>query len=215
MDEIDKRINKMADEKLTKLVEKLKQNNFEAEIVPNKETAKKRMLEIIPKWSKVSYGGSVTITSTGIKEELKKGDYKFIDWTNVEGKEKEKLLLESLYSDYYLASSNAITMDGHLVNIDGRGNRVAAFCYGPKKVIMVIGKNKITEDEVTGIARIKAVAAPLNAKKLGKNTPCAKTGKCANCKSEDRICRTITINQSQYKNSNRIHIILVDEELGF
>jgi hypothetical protein len=121
--------------------------------------------------------------------------------------------LPSLMAEYYITSSNAVTKDGKLVNMDGFGNRVAAISCGPKQVLIVVGTNKIVNDVDEGIERIKEIAAPLNAKRLNKNTPCVESGICEDCDSPERICRVISIVTRPYE--NRVTIYLIDEELGY
>ncbi len=197
------------------LVETLRKNLFEAEAVENIEEARKRLFDIIPEEVSVSFGGSTTLQDMGVFDDLRKGNYQFIDWGIPDAEQKDKLRKQSLTADYYVTSSNAITMNGELVNIDGRGNRVAVLCYGPSKVMVVVGKNKIVDNVEAGLKRIGEVAAPLNAKRLNKKTPCVTTGKCQDCSSPERICNITVIHTKQNCNPGRIHVIMVNEDLGY
>ena len=117
--------------------------------------------------------------------------------------------------DWYLCSTNAITMNAKLINIDGNGNRVAAMFGGPKKVVLVVGKNKLAADLESGMARVKAVACSKNAQRFGLDTPCAITGKCVDCHHAQRICSVTTIIEQKPRLLDELHIVLVDEELGY
>lgn len=193
----------------------LKKRHMEASFVPNKEEALKTVLSLIPEGSKVGYGGSLTLDELGIKEVLKKGNYQLIDRGRPGTSEAELFLLrrESLLTDVFLCSTNALTRDGKMVNIDGSGNRLAALTFGPKKVIVVVGVNKIVENVERGLERVRNYAAPLHARRRGWDLPCAKTGSCVDCRSPRRICCTVTVTEYQ-RVKGRITLILVGETLG-
>ncbi len=163
----------------------------------------------------VSWGGSETLEEIGLIEELKASDYILYDRHSAKTPEEASLMYSKIVTaDYYFMSSNAITLDGQLVNIDGKGNRVACLITGPKNVIIIAGMNKIVTDVNTGIERVRNIAAPPNNIRLNNNTPCAELGKCTNCLVDDCICCEIVITRKS-KISGRIKVILVGEELGF
>lgn len=197
------------------VLQSLIKNRFEALYVSSREEAREKILAMIPTGASVGYGGSLTLDELGIKDVLKKGNYQFIDRGRSETSAEElfKLRRESLLSDVFLCSTNALTKDGKLVNIDGIGNRLAALTFGPKKVIVVAGLNKVVADVEEGLKRIRNSVAPLHARRRGWKVPCANTGYCMDCRSADRICGTITITEFQREKS-RLTVILVGESLG-
>ena len=179
------------------------------------EEAKSLALSLVPAGSSVSFGGSVTLDETGVLAALReRTDIKLYDRNTANGPEEMKQIMhDALSCDYYFMSSNAITHDGELVNIDGNGNRVAALIYGPENVIVIAGMNKIVKDVEEGISRSRNVAAPPNCVRLNKNTPCAVNGVCGNCLA-DTICDQIVITRAS-RMPKRLKVILVGEELGF
>lgn len=197
------------------VLQSLIKNRFEALYVSSREEAREKILAMIPTGASVGYGGSLTLDELGIKDVLKKGNYQFIDRGRSETSAEElfKLRRESLLSDVFLCSTNALTKDGKLVNIDGIGNRLAALTFGPKKVIVVAGLNKVVADVEEGLKRIRNSVAPLHARRRGWKVPCANTGYCMDCRSADRICGTITITEFQ-REKGRLIVILVGESLG-
>ena len=197
------------------IIKNMEKRRMEAYYCHNSEEAVKKVLELIPEGSSIGWGGSVTLTETGVMDALNQGNYKMID--RMAGKtpeEVKKINAEIFGSDYFLMSSNAITIDGELINIDGRANRVSYLCFGPENVIIVAGMNKIVHNVEAGIARTHNVAAPPNTVRLNKNTPCAKTGKCGDCFSPDCICGQVVITRLSMV-PNRIKVVLVGETLGF
>lgn len=179
------------------------------------EEAKTLALSLVPEKSSVSFGGSMTLTETGVLEALRnRNDITLLDRDNANGPEEvKKIMHDALSCDYYFMSSNAITQDGELVNIDGNGNRVAALIYGPENVIIIAGMNKISKNVEEGISRVRNVASPQNCIRLKKNNPCALNGVCGNCLS-DTICDQIVITRAS-RIPKRIKVILVGEDLGF
>ena len=179
------------------------------------EEARALALSLVPVNSSVSFGGSVTLDETGILNELRnREDITLYDRaTATTPEENKKIMHDALLCDYYFMSSNAITSDGELVNIDGNGNRVAALIYGPENVIIVAGMNKIVKNVEEGISRTRNVASPQNCIRLSKDTPCAANGVCGNC-LKDTICDQIVITRAS-RVPKRIKVILVGEELGF
>lgn len=189
--------------------------NIEAFYAENKEQAAEHLFALIKEGSSISWGGSMTLESINIFEKLAaNSSFTLLDRSKVQPDEVGALYHAALSCDYYLMSSNAITLDGKLVNIDGTGNRVAALIYGPKNVIIVAGMNKIAANEEEALSRIKHIASPLNAIRLKKNTPCAKTGGCHDCLSPDCICAQTVITRNS-REKGRIKVILVGKHLGY
>lgn len=186
-------------------------NGFMVKTFENIINAKEELLSDIKKEQSVGIGGSMTIQNMGIYEELReRGNEVYWHWR----KDVENPIQKAMTSDVYITSTNAITMDGKLVNMDGNGNRVASMFFGHKDVYVIIGKNKLCNDYDEARDRIRNIAAPLNAKRLNLNTPCTHTGKCSDCDSPDRICRVETIIQKK-PNTTNVHIYLIGEELGY
>lgn len=211
-------------EQVKKTMEALKANNMEPFFVKTKEEAKNQAIALLNKGETLSCGGSVTLAQTGIFDALKSGDYNFLD-RSLEGLTAEdinKIYRDTFFADTYLTSANALTEKGELINVDGNANRVSAITFGPKQVVVVVGINKIVKNVEEGIKRVKQIAAPLNTKRLGKNTPCSKTGVCIavnggiadGCNSPDRICCDYVISAYQ-RQQNRIKVIICEENLGY
>ena len=178
----------------------------------DKEAALKQALALIPEGSTVTMGGAMSVHEIGLVKALTEGNYNFIDRDAVE--DKRAAMLAAYDADFYLMSANAMTEDGILVNIDGNSNRVSALAQGPRKVIVIAGMNKVCDDVDGAMKRARNVAAPINAQRFGLNTPCAKTGSCMNCKSPDTICCQFLITRFS-RHPGRIHVILVNDSLGF
>lgn len=197
----------------------LRKNGFDALYIPTRKGVLAKALELIPSDALVGVGGSVTIRELGLVEILKRRGNEVADhweaWhkklTPEEVMKIRRLLADS---DVLLTSTNALTETGHLVNIDHAGQRVAAMIFGPKKVIIIAGINKIVRDVDEALKRIKNAAAPMNAKRLNVNVPCAVTGTCSDCGSQDRICNVTTIIERKPVHTNVI-VILLGEELGY
>ena len=204
------------EEKAKRAIEKLIAHEFKAIYVKTKEEAVQEIWRHIIPQQRIGVGGSVTIRELGILEKLEAQGYTIYDhWKPGISKEKSLEIRKSqMTSDLFLSSANAITLSGEIVNIDGLGNRVNSTIFGPGKVIFVAGYNKIVDDVQEGIKRIKNVAAPLNARRLNVDVPCAKVGKCVDCNSPNRICRVIVIHERKPSLTD-ILVILVGEELGF
>ena len=195
-----------------KVIKGLASRNMTGYYAHDKKEAVKIALGLIPEGSTVTMGGGMSVHETGLVEELKKGNYDFIDRDAME--DKRAAMLAAYDADFFLSSVNAMTEDGVLVNIDGNANRVSAIAQGPKKVIFIVGMNKICSDTDGAMKRARNVAAPINAQRFGLDTPCAKTGSCMNCKSPDTICCQFLITRYS-KHAGRIHVILVNDVLGF
>ena len=198
-----------------KVIKGLESRNMTGYYAETKEEALKKALEIIPKGSSIGWGGSVSIAEIGLKEAVCNGDYTVFNRdVCATPEEKREVELKVFGSDYFLCSSNAITEDGILVNIDGNSNRVAAIAYGPLHVMMIVGMNKVAKDIDSALSRARNIAAPINAQRFPLDTPCKKNGSCANCKSMDTICCEFLITRFS-RHAGRIHVILVNEELGY
>ncbi len=199
----------------SKTIKSLEKNNMTALYVRTKAEALKTVLSLIPEGSTVGFGGSLSLDEIGVKDVLRRGNYHFID-RNAPGLSEDeayRLRRESLLSDVFLMSTNALTMDGKLVNIDGYGNRVAALTFGPDKVIVVAGINKIVPDVEAALRRIKDYVTPLHSKRRDRPVPCAKTGMCADCHTPERSCNITCIIEHQ-REKDRITVIIVGEDLG-
>ena len=195
-----------------KVIKGLQSRNMSGYYAKDKEEALKIALGLIEEGSSVTMGGGMSVHEIGLVEALKKGNYNFIDRDTYEDKRAAMLLAYD--ADVFLSSANAMTEDGILVNIDGNSNRVSAIAQGPKKVIFIVGMNKIANDVDSAMKRARNVAAPINAQRFGLNTPCTKTGACMNCKSPDTICCQFLITRFS-RHADRIHVILVNDNLGF
>ncbi len=176
------------------------------------EEACKLALGLIPEGSSVTMGGAMSAHEIGLVDAVKNGNYNFIDRDKAE--DKRAAMLAAYDADVFLSSANAMTEDGILVNIDGNANRVSAIAQGPKKVVFIVGMNKVCKDLDRAMKRARNVAAPINAQRFGLNTPCAKTGACMDCKSPDTICCQFLITRFS-RHEGRIHVILVNDNLGF
>jgi L-lactate utilization protein LutB len=198
------------------VVKNLESRHFEAYYCKNREEAAAKALSLIPAGSLVSWGGSLTIQEIALIDKVYAAGFKVIDRDKAKSpEEKFELGRQALLSDCFLASANAIAEEGILVNVDGLGNRVAATIYGPKSVILVAGMNKIRPTLEDARSRARCYAAPVNARRVGvKNTPCALTGSCGNCKSAESICSFIAETRL-CRPAKRIKVILVGESLGF
>lgn len=210
-------------QKLLAVSEALSKNRINATVVNTKEDALKEVEKLLSEGASVACGGSVTLSECGVIDLLKSGKYNFIDRleAGISQEESEKRMRDAFSADYYLASSNAVTENGELYNVDGKGNRVSALSFGPKKVILVVGKNKIVKDIDEAILRVKTVAAPKNCVRLGINSYCSNTGHCLSltpdfkgCMTSHRICCDYTVTGYQ-READRISVILVNEDLGY
>lgn len=201
---------------IEKTLENLKKNRMNGYFAENQEEMMKILSTLCEKGSTVSVGGSMTLFETGIIDWLRNQDFEFFD-RYAEGLTKEEITeiyRKSFGANCYFTSTNALTEEGELVNIDGTGNRVASMIYGPDKVIVIAGINKLVKDEAAAYERLRNFAAPANSVRLNRKTPCAITGQCSNCQSPERICASyVTIRRQM--NPDRIHVILVNENLGY
>lgn len=206
-------------------MENLQKNGMQPFYVKTKEEVVPLIKTLVEKGSSVSHGGSETLKQTGIVELLKNGDYDYIDRSGLEGEELRQSYIRAFGCDTYFSSSNAVTMNGELYNVDGNSNRVACIVYGPRQVIIVVGKNKIVNNINDAVLRVKQCTAPPNTQRLECKTPCAVTGHCISldkenpficdgCASPQRICCNFVISAKQ-RHTYRIKVIIVDETLGY
>ncbi|SEG05322.1 Uncharacterised ACR, YkgG family COG1556 [Eubacterium ruminantium] len=195
-----------------KVIKGLTSRNMSGYYAKDKEEALEKALQLIEEGSSVTMGGAMSAHEIGLVEALKKGNYNFIDRDAYEDKRAAMLLAYD--ADVFLSSVNAMTEDGILINIDGNSNRVSAIAQGPKKVIFIVGMNKVCDDVDGAMKRARNVAAPINAQRFNINTPCKVTGSCMDCKSPDTICCQFLMTRYS-KHPGRIHVILVNDNLGF
>ncbi len=213
-------------EQIKLTIENLNKNNMEAFFVESKEDALQKALSLLNDGDTVSVGGSVTLSEIGILDALKCSKYNYLDrYAAGSLTGTHEIFRKSFTADAYITSSNAVTENGELFNVDGNANRVAAMMYGPKRVIVIVGKNKIVKNIDDALIRVRTVAAPLNCKRLNKETYCAKIGHCvtmdngnatemgAGCRSKDRICRNFTVMGEHIP--DRVKVIIVNEDLGY
>ena len=206
--------------RLTDLKKSLEANNFEAYLADNVSEAQEILLkEILPKTGakSVSWGGSLTFIDSGIYDAVKdNSDLEVLDTfdKNIPREQSLEARRQALLVDLFITGTNAVTKTGQLVNLDMYGNRIAAITFGPKFVVILVGRNKVVSDLEEAMTRIKNYAAPVNAMRLDKKTPCVKTSYCEECKSPDRICNTWTITEKSFP-KGRVKIILINEVLGF
>ena len=197
------------------VVKNLQRRGFDAYYCADKEAALAKALELIPETDVVAWGGSVTLAEVGLLDAVKKRNPVIDRDTAKNAEEKTELMRKALLCDTFIMSSNAITSDGQLINIDGNGNRVAELIFGPKQVVVIAGVNKIAGSFEAAMDRARNIAAPINAQRFaGLATPCAKTGLCADCQSPDSICAQFVVTR-RCRTKGRIKVILVGESLGF
>jgi hypothetical protein len=201
------------EKKIERTIKALKENNINAYFIDSRESLINKLNEITNEGEVVSCGGSQTLIETDILDYLRSERFEFLDRYK-EGVDVEEIFRKSFFADTYFTSTNAITENGELYNVDGNGNRVAAMLYGPKKVIVIAGINKIVKDIDEAIKRNKYICAPANAKRLNANTPCKEIGTCIDCKSKFRLCCEYTVIKRQ-RNENRMHVLILNENLGF
>ena len=197
------------------IIQNLKKRGMEGYFFKDSASCVAAIKEMLPSGSIISWGGSESIKESGIMNMLRSGDYKLIDRMHAKSPEESReIFSKTVLSDYYFMSTNAITLDGELVNIDGNGNRVACLIHGPSHVIMIVGMNKVVPSVEMAVERIRNMASPPNAKRLNRQTPCNATGRCGNCLSPDCMCNQIVITRRSGI-QGRIKVFLVAEELGY
>lgn len=198
-----------------RIIKNLEARNMEGYYAESKEAALKKALELIPEGSTISWGGSMSVAEIGLDTAVCQGNYTVYNRSNTKTpEEKRKMELAAYDCDFYLSSSNAISEDGVLVNVDGYANRVSSIAAGPKNVLMIIGMNKVVKSAEDALSRARGEAAPINAQRFPIDTPCKKAGACFDCKSPDTICCQILITRFS-KIPKRIKVILVNDDLGF
>ena len=196
------------------VIKGLASRNMTGYYVKTRQEALQTALSLIPEKATVTGGGSATVQEIGLVQSLTEGDYQYLERRGLKGEDKRRAEEFAYTCDVFIGSTNAITSDGILVNIDGNANRVSAYAFGPKKLVLVAGMNKVTKDIDSALKRARNEAATINANRLGLSTPCCRTGTCFDCKSPDTICCQFLITRySQHK--DRIHVILVDDVLGY
>lgn len=204
------------DERIEKTISSLRRNNMAGFFVQDREELLLLLAELIPPGETVGCGDSATLEETGVFDFIRNGRYTFYDKHRggLTREEKRAIYLRNFDAGTFLTSTNAVTTDGKLFNIDGNGSRVAPMLYGPKQVIVVVGTNKLTDSTQDAIARTRQVAAPMDAKRLGKDTPCTKLGRCIDCRHAQRICNDFVLIAGQFV-KDRIKVIIVNQALGY
>ena len=208
---MDENLRKRNETLAKTVIKGLKSRNMSGYYAADKEEALKLALELIPEGSTISMGGCASAQEVGLIKALKEGNYNYIDRAKLSPRES---LMAAYDSDIFLSSANAITSDGIMVNIDGNSNRVSCIAQGPRKVVFIVGMNKVCPDLDDAMKRVRNVAAPANAQRFDVKTPCKETGKCFDCKSPDTICCQFLITRYS-RHEGRIHVILVNDNLGF
>lgn len=193
------------------VIKGLESRNMSGYYAADREAAVKQALELIPEGSTITMGGCMSAHEIGLIKALKAGNYNYIDRATLQPRES---LMAAYNADVFLSSANAITSDGVMVNIDGNSNRVSCIAQGPKKVIFIVGMNKVCSDLDSAMKRARNVAAPMNAQRFNIKTPCKETGKCFDCKSPDTICCQFLITRYS-RHTDRIHVILVNDVIGY
>ncbi len=213
---MDKNMKWIKETKINKIIDELNKNNMDGYFVNSKEDLINKIDKLVEDGATVSCGGSMTLFETGVIDYLRSEKFNFLDRyeEGLSAADIKKIFIRSFSADAYFTSTNAITEKGELYNVDGNGNRVAAMLYGPEKVIVIVGINKIVKNIDEAIIRNERISAPANCKRLNKNTPCIQIGNCVNCSSIDRICNEYTVIKRQ-SNRGRIHVIFLNEELGY
>ncbi|GFN34224.1 lactate utilization protein [Tepidimicrobium xylanilyticum] len=200
------------EERILSAEKSLKDNGFDVSLFKTKEEAREALFDSISVDESIGFGGSMTLFEMGLFEDFKERGYE-VYW-HWKAEDKKEALSKAFNSKIYITSTNALTLDGKLVNIDGSGNRVSSMFYGHERVYIIAGRNKICKDYNDAIERIKNIAAPKNAQRLKVNTPCRFTGKCNDCNSPDRICNVEVIIHKNLPGCN-INIYIIDEDLGY
>lgn len=197
------------------LIKNLKKRNIDGYYFESSAALCEHFKKSLPQDAVISWGGSETIKESGIMELIRKGSYTLIDRSTAKTpQESREIFSRAALSDYYFMSTNAITMDGELVNVDGSGNRVACLLYGPEHVCLIVGRNKIAPSLPSAMERVRNIAAPANTQRLNLETPCHATGRCADCLSPKCICSHTVITR-RCGTPGRIQIYLVNEDLGY
>lgn len=198
-----------------RVIKGLESRNMEGYYAATKEEALAKALELIPEGSSIGWGGSMSIKEMGLMDAVCSGNYTVYNRDICKTpEEKRRTQLRIFDTDFFLCSTNAITEDGVLVNVDGTANRVSCISWGPRNVLMIVGMNKVVAGVEDAVSRARHEAAPINAQRFGLDTPCSKTGVCTNCKSPDTVCCQVLVTRYS-KEKGRIKVILVNEDMGF
>jgi hypothetical protein len=213
---MDQNISWYTEKQLERTIANLNKRNMAGFFVREEQELMKLLAGLIEANSVVGVGDSVTLHETGVLEFLRSGSFLFLDKyrEGITKDEKRQIYLQNFSTDTFLCSTNALTEDGELYNIDGNGSRVAPMLYGPRQVIVIAGINKIVRSIEEAEQRVRQYAAPLDAKRLNKKTPCTALGYCVDCKSPERICNDFTVIRGQFI-KDRIKVILVGKQLGY
>ena len=212
---MDKNVKAARMATLERVAGALTANRMEARVVESREELLEILRGMLGKGDSIASGGSMTLEETGVNALLSGGDYDFYFRGRTDEKGEPVDVLRAAFScDWYFSSSNAITEDGLLYNVDGNANRVAALCFGPRKVVVIAGYNKVVRNLHAAAERVRAIAAPANCIRLEKKTPCAATGRCMDCKSPDHICCDTVIHGFQ-RDPDRIQVFLLPDDLGY
>lgn len=205
----------MLDNRIQKLIDNLKLRNIDAFFLEKFDEINDKLLEMIPSDCTVGVGHSITIQNTGIIQKLiARGNTVFDKTLAINEEEGKQIKKKALTADWFVTGTNAISAEGHIVNVDHSGNRVAAMVFGPDKVVIVVGVNKIADSLNEAIHRAKNVASPMNAKRAGFNPPCLELNKCVDCKSKERVCNSLVIIEGE-EVSGRMKVFIVNESAGF
>lgn len=213
---MDKNITWVMEQKIKRVIENLEKNNIEAYYASDEKAVIEKVSEFVKEGDTISVGGSMTLFETGVINFLKNGKFNYLDRykEGLTSADIKDIFRKSFSADAYFVSSNAVTEGGELFNVDGNGNRVAAMMYGPDKVVVIVGVNKIVRDVQEAVMRNKGCSAPANAKRLNRNTPCTKSGYCMECSSTERICNNYVLIKKQVQ-KGRIKVIIVGKQLGY
>ncbi len=201
--------------KVEQAAEGLQRHGFQVQICKDAQAAKEAALALIPEGAGVGFGGSVTVRDMGLYETLQGTGHSVYWHWKCEKEEVPAVHAAAQKADVYLCSANAVLKSGALLNIDGTGNRVSSLIYGPKRVVIIAGENKICENYEDGIDRIKREACPQNARRLGLSVPCATTNRCSDCSSPQRMCHITTLLERPTNAVKDVHVLLVEESLGY
>ena len=197
------------------VIKNLEKRNMEGYYFENSKACVEAIMNMIPDGSTISWGGSQTINESGMMDALKASDLTLIDRTAAKSPEESReIYAKTVMADYYFMSTNAITNDGELINIDGNGNRVACLIQGPTHVMILVGRNKFTASVNAGVERVRNTASPANAIRLNKNIPCGLTGSCHDCLSPECFCNQVVITRRN-GHTGRIKVFLINEDLGY
>jgi hypothetical protein len=213
---MDQHLSAILQLKVERLIKNLEKNQMKGVFIENRDALLEYLNQQVSDGSKVAVGGSQTLFELGVIDYLRDRNVVFFDRykEGLTAEERKDVFRNSFFADYYLTSTNAITVDGHLYNIDHTGNRIAAMIYGPDKVFVVIGVNKIVDTEEEALGRIRAIAAPANNVRLNRDTPCTKLGSCTECNTKDRICSQYSMIKRQSE-KDRIEVLILPTEFGY